>query len=87
MGARRRDILSLILKESVRLTLFGTAVGLILAAASTRVVANQIYSVSPLDPLTFCGVGLVLIAVAFAASYVPAHRAAKVDPMVALRYE
>ena len=87
MGARRRDILSLILKESVRLTLFGTAVGLILAAVSTRVVANQIYSVSPLDPLTFCGVGLVLIAVAFAASYVPAHRAAKVDPMVALRYE
>jgi putative ABC transport system permease protein len=87
MGARRRDILSLILKESVRLTLVGTAVGLILAAVSTRVVANQIYSVSPLDPLTFCGVGLVLIAAAFAASYVPARRAAKVDPMVALRYE
>lgn len=87
MGARRRDILNLIMRESVRLTLFGTAAGLILAAMSTRVVANQIYSVSPLDPLTFCGVGLVLIAVAFAASYVPAYRAAKVDPMVALRYE
>lgn len=87
MGARRRDILSLILRESARLTLFGTAAGLILAAASTRIVATQIYSVSPLDPLTFCGVGLVLMAVAFAASYVPALRAAKVDPMMALRYE
>ena len=87
MGARRRDILGLILKESARLTVFGTAAGLILAAVSTRIVANQIYSVSPLDPLTFCGVGLVLLVVAFAASYVPAHRAARVDPMVALRYE
>ncbi|MGC2448699.1 MAG: ABC transporter permease [Candidatus Sulfotelmatobacter sp.] len=87
MGARRRDILGLILRESARLTIFGTAVGLILAAVSTRIIAHQIYSVSPLDPLTFCGVGLVLLAVAFAASYVPAHRAAKVDPMVALRYE
>jgi putative ABC transport system permease protein len=87
MGARQRDILGLILRESARLTLFGTAAGLILAAVSTRIVASQIYSVSPLDPLTFCGVGLVLMAVAFAASYVPAHRAAKVDPIVALRYE
>ena len=87
MGARRRDILGLILRESAKLTLFGTAAGLILAAMSTRIIAHQIYSVSPLDPLTFCGVGLVLLAVAFAASYVPAHRAAKVDPMVALRYE
>jgi ABC-type antimicrobial peptide transport system permease subunit len=60
---------------------------LILAAVSTQIVAHQIYSVSPLDPVTFGGVGLVLIAVAFAASYIPAHRAARVDPMVALRYE
>jgi ABC-type antimicrobial peptide transport system permease subunit len=87
MGARRRDILTLILRESTKLTLLGTAVGLILAAVSTQIVAHQIYSVSPLDPLTFGGVGLVLVVVAFAASYVPAHRAARVDPMVALRYE
>jgi predicted permease len=87
MGARQRDILGLVLRESARLTLVGTAFGLILAAVSTRIIANQIYSVSPLDPLTFFGVGLVLMAVAFAASYVPAHRAAKVDPIVALRYE
>jgi predicted permease len=87
MGARRRDILTLILRESTKLTLLGTAVGLILAAVSTQIIAHQIYSVSPLDPVTFGGVGLVLIAVAFAASYIPAHRAARVDPMVALRYE
>jgi ABC-type antimicrobial peptide transport system permease subunit len=87
MGARPRDILGLILRESARLTLVGTAAGLILAAVSTQIVAHQIYSISPLDPLTFGGVALVLVAVAFAASYVPAHRAAKVDPMVALRHE
>jgi putative ABC transport system permease protein len=87
MGAQQKDILSLILRESGRLALFGTVVGLILAAVSTRIVANQIYSVSPLDPVTFAGVGLVLMAIAFLASYIPAHRAAKVDPMVALRYE
>jgi hypothetical protein len=87
MGARQRDILGLILRESANLTLVGVAAGLILAAASTRIVANQIYSVSPLDPLTFSEVGLVLMAVAFAASYLPAQRAAKVDPIVALRNE
>ena len=52
-----------------------------------REVASQIYSVSPLDPLTFAGVGLALLVVAFSASYIPAYRAAKIDPMVALRYE
>ncbi len=87
MGARQHDILGLILKESARLAFLGTTAGLILAAVSTRIVANQIYSVSPLDPVTFCGVGLVLMAVAFAASYFPARRAAYTDPMVALRYE
>jgi len=87
MGARQRDIFSLILRESAKLALFGTVAGLILGAVSTRIIANQIYSVNPLDPLTFAGVGLMLMAVAFLASYVPACRAAKVDPMVALRYE
>lgn len=87
MGARQRDILGLIFKESIRLTVFGTAAGLVLAAVSSRIIASQIYSVSPLDPLTFGGVGLVLIVVALAASFVPAQRAARVDPMTALRYE
>jgi ABC-type antimicrobial peptide transport system permease subunit len=63
------------------------AAGLILAALSARIVANAIYGISPLDPLTYGAVGLVLVAVALAASYVPARRATKVDPIVALRYE
>ena len=87
MGAKPRDILRLILRESGTLTLSGMAAGLILAALSARIVANSIYGISPLDPLTYGAVGLVLVAVALAASYIPAHRATKVDPMVALRYE
>ena len=87
IGARQIDILMLILRESAGLALFGTIVGLILAALSTRVVASQIYSVSPLDPLTFAGVGLALLVVSFLASYIPAYQAAKIEPMVALRYE
>jgi ABC-type antimicrobial peptide transport system permease subunit len=87
MGAQPHDILSLILRESGKLTLSGTAVGLTLATVSTRIVASQIYGISPLDPLTYGGVGLLLTAVAFAASYIPAQRAKSVDPMVALRYE
>jgi predicted permease len=87
MGARPRDILKLILRESGTLAISGMAAGLILAALSAQIVANAIYGVSPLDPLTYAAVGLVLAAVALAASYVPAHRATKVDPMVALRYE
>ena len=87
MGAKPHDILSLILRESGKLTLSGTVVGLTLATVSTRIVASQLYGISPLDPLTYGGVGLLLTAVAFAASYVPARRARHVDPMVALRYE
>lgn len=87
MGARRSDILRLIFEESMRLAGFGTAAGLVLAALSSRIIANQIYSVHPLDPLTFGGVGVVLIVVALAASVIPAQRAAQVDPMEALRYE
>jgi len=87
MGAKPRDILVLILRESVRLTLSGAAAGLLLAAISARIVARQIYGISPLDPLTFGGVALLLITVAMAASYIPALRAARVNPIVALRYE
>jgi predicted permease len=87
MGAKPRDILRLILRESGTLTICGMAAGLILAALLARIVANAIYGISPLDPLTYGAVGIVLVAVALAASYVPARRATKVDPMVALRYE
>ena len=87
MGAQPRDILHLIMRESARLALTGTAAGLLLAALSTRIVAHQIYNISPLDPLTFCGVAVFLLIVALVTSCIPARRASKVDPIVALRYE
>jgi len=87
IGAKPHDILGLIMRESGKLTLFGMAAGMMLAAVSTRIVASQIDSISVLDPLTYGGVGLLVASVALLASYIPARRAAKVDPMMALRYE
>ncbi len=87
IGAKPHDILGLILRESCRLTLFGMVAGMILAAVSSRIVASQINSISVLDPLTYGSVGLLVASVALLASYIPARRAAKVNPMVALRYE
>src|SRR5262252_4720498 len=87
MGAKPDDILALVIQQSGKLTLAGTGVGLFLAAIAMRFVRHQMFGVSPLDPITFAGVALLLLAVAFAASYLPARRAAKVDPMEALRYE
>ncbi|HXX99985.1 MAG TPA: ABC transporter permease [Candidatus Limnocylindrales bacterium] len=87
MGALPGDVLHLVLRESATLTLCGLVVGLILAAFSTRLVASQIYGISTLDPVTFGGVSVLLVVVAFVASYVPARRATRVDPIIALRYE
>ena len=87
LGAQPRDIFGLIMQQSGKLTLTGLVLGMILAVLSTRVVADQIYGISALDPRTYGTVGLLLVAVAFAASYIPARRARRVDPMVVLRYE
>ncbi len=87
LGAQPRDVLRLIVGQGMTLAFIGLGVGLALALAAARMLTSLLYGVSPNDPLTFAGVVLLLAAVAALACYVPARRATKVDPMIALRYE
>ena len=87
LGADRNAILGMVVKNGTLLAGAGTLIGLATAFLLTRLIASLLYGVGPTDPLTFLCVPIALIAVAILASYVPARRAAKVDPMVALRYE
>ena len=87
LGAQHTDVLRLILWRGLFLTIMGLAIGLAVAFASTRFLETQLYEVKVYDPLTFVAVGLVLMVVSLLACYLPARRAAKVDPLVALRYE
>ncbi|HEX7296876.1 MAG TPA: ABC transporter permease, partial [Pyrinomonadaceae bacterium] len=87
LGAQRADVLTLILKQGVVVTFVGIAVGLSVAFAVTRILAGMLFEISPTDPLTFSSAAALLFFVAIVACYVPARRATKVDPLVALRYE
>lgn len=87
LGADQKNILSVVLREGIKLTLIGLVIGVPLAMGLTNLLPNVLYGVGRHDPVTFVVIALILGAVAVLACYVPARRAAKVDPMVALRYE
>jgi predicted permease len=87
LGALPSDVVTLVGKLGLKLTLIGVAIGIALAIALTRLIAQFLVGVKPTDPITYAAVSVVLIIVALLACYIPARRATKVDPMVALRYE
>jgi putative ABC transport system permease protein len=87
LGARMGDVLKLVLRRGMSLALMGAALGVAGAFATTRVMSSLLFGVAPTDLATFTAVVVVLIIVAFVACYLPARRATKVDPLVALRYE
>jgi putative ABC transport system permease protein len=87
MGAQRRDVLRLVLGHGSRLILLGVTLGVAAGLGITRLMTGLLFGISATDPLTFAGVALLLTAVALVGCYVPARRAMRVDPLVALRYE
>ena len=87
IGARREDVVKLVVGQGLKLTLLGVGIGIIGALVLTRLLSSLLYGVGPVDPLAFGAAALVLTAAALLATYLPARRATKVDPLVALRYE
>ena len=87
LGARRSDVLTLIIGQALKLVLIGVVLGLLASVAATRGLSTLLFSIRPTDPVTYASVAALLTLVALLASYLPARRAMKVDPMIALRYE
>ncbi len=87
LGAQRDDVLRLVIGHGAKMALIGVAIGIGASLGLTRLMANQLFGVSAHDPLTFAGVGVLLLLVAVAACYIPARRATRVDPMIALRHD
>lgn len=87
LGAERGEILGMVLKQGARLALIGASVGIVAGLLLTRAMQSLLYGVSAADPLSFAGAGILLVAVALAASWLPAWRATRIEPVVALRYE
>ena len=87
LGAQRRDVLRMVLKQGVKIALAGVAIGFAVSLGLTRLMSSLLFSVSADDPATFAGAAILLALVALLACYIPARRALRVDPMIALRYE
>jgi putative ABC transport system permease protein len=87
LGADRNAVLASVLGGAMNMALLGVAVGLLAATAATRALKSLLFGVGSSDPLTFGGASLLLVLVALVASYIPARRATRVDPLIALRYE
>jgi len=87
LGARPPDVLHIVVRQGVGLSAVGAIIGILVALGATRYLASLLYGVRPFDPPTFLAVTLLLGLVALAACYIPARRASRVDPLVALRYE